>query len=391
MDVPIRGISELSRWLLMLRKIVGWVRDAWLMIGIAILMFLVLEGGYRLVAAIRQPSSGSAVADSTLHPYAGRAWFAALNDGPDGVNAVNYRLDTYRGHWPAAHGSPHLNIDSAGRRHTFSQVRNPSTALRVFMFGGSSMWGYAARDSFTVPSLLSRRLAERGLENVEVVNLAQAGFNATQEATAFLVELARGNVPHVAVFLDGYNDVATGIQRGRPGHTFADEIAQRRVELGRRGFWGELGGLGRHSQLIRRITGWSLRPARGQRDSVPPCGEIAGYYRRVHLAIDGMAAKYGVRAVTLLQPHHAMTRKPLTKWEQMLGKAPLVARCLTAIDSAMADRLGSSFFRAYPLFDSDTQSVFVDRDSHITEEANAKVADYIAEIITPLLQPPPTN
>jgi hypothetical protein len=281
-----------------------------------------------------------------------------------------------------------VNIDSAGRRLTISPVSNSPTALRVFMLGGSSMWGYTSRDSFTIPSLLSQRLAARGVGNVEVVNLAQAGFNSTQEATTFLVELAKGNAPRVAVFMDGYNDVATGIQRSAPGHTFAEEIAQRRVDLGRRGFWGELAGLGRHSSLIRRVTGGGSGLPRRERDSIPPCDAIATYYQRVHRTIEALGTAHGVHTITLLQPHHAISKKPLTPWEQSLGKAQSVGRCLAAVDSIMTGQLGSRYFRAYTLFDADTQTVFVDRDSHITEAANARVADYIAELITPLLETP---
>jgi hypothetical protein len=371
----------------MLRKLISVVRDGWLMVGITILMFLGLEGAYRLQSAIRGKSSGEPAVDSTQHPYAGQRWFHELSDGPNGVNAIDYRLDTYRGHWPAPRRSTFLNIDSAGRRLTVSRIEDSATAIRVFTLGGSSMWGFTSRDSFTIPSLLSQRLATRGFANVEVVNLAQAGFNATQEATGLLVELARGNIPDVAVFLDGYNDVASGIHRGYPGQAFSLEIAQRRVDLGKRGFWGELIGLGRHSRLIQRFSPSNRRAGQGgERDNTQFCGSIADYYRRVHTAIDGMASAYGVRTVTLLQPHHGITKKPLTEWEQSLGKATLAAQCMTVIDSTMSDRLGTSFFRAYQLFDGDTQTVFVDRDSHVTEEANGKIADYIAEILVPLLR-----
>jgi hypothetical protein len=370
----------------MLRRILNTVRDGWLMIGIALVMFLLLEGGYRLQAAIRGNDRLASQVDSSAHPYAHAAWFHDFNDGPDGLNARHYLLDPYRGHWPSPLHSRYLNIDSTGRRLTVNRVSNPGTARRVFMFGGSSMWGFAARDSFTIASLLSERLAAQGLDNVEVVNLAQAGFNSTQEATGFLVELARGNIPDVAVFLDGYNDIATGLRWKEPGHVFAEEIAQQRVELGRRGFWGELFGLGRHSDLIARFTTQnSDRDEAGERNFDELCPEIAGYYRRVVLAIQGMAQAYGVQTVTLLQPHHATTKKPLTLWEKTLGPGRGFVHCTAAIDSAMADRMGQSYFRAYSLFDQESETVFVDRDSHITEAANGKVADYIAGIIAPLL------
>lgn len=347
------------------------------MVGITILLFLALEGIYRLQAGIRGGPSPAAERDSTQHPYAGFRWFPELDAR---VARVDYRLDSYRGHWPAPLTSPYVNIDSAGRRLTISTVQDRATALRVFMLGGSSMWGFAARDSFTIPSLLASQLAQRGIQNVEVVNLAQAGHNATQGATGLLVELAHGNVPHVAVFLDGYNDIATGLRFREPGHTFAEEIAQRRLDLGKRGFWGELAGLGRHSKLVQRLL--PSRPREpAARDDAAACDAIAQYYRRTHQAVEGMGAAFGVRIVRLLQPHHAATRKRLTPWEQTLGKGEIFGRCYVAIDSVMTHHEGATYFRAYDLFDSDTQTVFVDRDSHITEAANARVAELIAGIL----------
>jgi hypothetical protein len=34
------------------------------------------------------------------------------------------------------------------------------------------MWGFTARDSLTVPSLVAAQLAERGFRDVEVINFA---------------------------------------------------------------------------------------------------------------------------------------------------------------------------------------------------------------------------
>ena len=48
------------------------------------------------------------------------------------------------------------------------------------MLGGSSLWGFGARDDQTIPSLLARKLHERGLK-VEIKNLSELGYVSTQE------------------------------------------------------------------------------------------------------------------------------------------------------------------------------------------------------------------
>ena len=86
-----------------------------------------------------------------------------------------------------------------------------------------------------------------------------------------------------------------------------------------------------------------------------------------------------------LQPVHVSTKKKLTAWEQHLVKQRSLAACMTSIDSAMADRRGSSFFPLVDLFDQDTATVFVDENAHTTEQANRKVAERIGAIIAPWL------
>ena len=68
-----------------IRTLLHLVRDGWLMVGLALVLLLLLEGGYRLQAAardriglrlIRQP--GPPIPDETSrYPYADSAWFVA--------------------------------------------------------------------------------------------------------------------------------------------------------------------------------------------------------------------------------------------------------------------------------------------------------------------------
>ena len=61
------------------------------------------------------------------------------------------------------------------------------------MLGGSSLWGFGARDDQTIPSLLARRLHDRGVQ-VEVKNLSDLGYVSTQEVIGLLREL-QGRLP----------------------------------------------------------------------------------------------------------------------------------------------------------------------------------------------------
>ena len=55
--------------------------------------------------------------------------------------------------------------------------------LKILMLGGSSLWGFGARDDQTIPSLIARGLHERGVHAV-IRNLAEIGYVSTQEVIA---------------------------------------------------------------------------------------------------------------------------------------------------------------------------------------------------------------
>ncbi len=366
------------------------VRDGWLMLGLTLVFFLVLEWGYRGVMGARSSLARPAkpAVDSTLHPYAHEPWWPAFQ-GRDGLQVRQNRYDPYRGFWTVPATSRYVNVDSAGRRVTPQPPLVGERHRQLFMLGGSTMWGFTARDSFTIPALTARALRERGITDVEVVNLAQGAFNTTQEATTLLVELARGHVPDAAVFLDGYNDIATAVKYGSVGHTYGEEATQQQIDLGRRGFWSELVGLGRHSELVQRLQEavgiiTPPNPAKGTPERI--CGPVAAYYRNIAIAVEALGQQRGFPTVYFLQPIHATSQKVPTPWEKSLYHGHSLAPCAASIDSAMADRMGRSYFSLSGLFDADTATIYVDENAHVTETANGKVAERIAEVVAPLLQ-----
>jgi hypothetical protein len=91
--------------------------------------------------------------------------------------------------------------------------------FRVFMFGGSTMFGAGASDDYTIPSALVRDLAQRGIGGVEITNFGQGGYVSTQEMIQLLAQLRRGNRPDLVIFYDGCNDTFSAFQNGEAGVT----------------------------------------------------------------------------------------------------------------------------------------------------------------------------
>lgn len=366
----------------------AWLRDGWIALGIAILLFLCLEGVYRGLQRLRHGATPEVVGRVVTpgHPYYGQSWFAELEPGLD---ARKNKFDPYRGYWPGPVTSRYVNIDSMGRRATPQAVPDTAGVLHVLMLGGSTMWGFTARDSFTIPALTATRLAAHGVPNAHVDNLAQAAFNSTQEAATLLLEIARGRVPDVVVVLDGYNDIATALKYRDPGHTYAEENTSKQIDLGRRTFAQELIGFGRYSQLISGLKS-KLRPAApapAQRTLTRSqiCGETGRYYAGIARQMEAVGQAYGFPVVHFQQPLHSITGKRLSTWEKALPNRAGVGECADSIDAAMADRAGTSYVSLRGVFDADTATRFVDEIAHVTEEANGEVAERMAQVIAPLL------
>ena len=367
------------------------LREGWLMLGIVLIMFLGLEMAFRagtrvLSARASRPEKAAVVVDSSHHPYAHESWFPAYRKALD---QRHNHFDPYRSNWADPLSTPYIHVDSAGMRVTPQPVPDTVGAWRVVMLGGSLVWGFDARDSSTIPALVAARIAALGIPNVHVVNLGQAAYNATQEAATLMLEVANGRTPDLVVAYDGYPDILTALKYREPGHTYGDDQIAQQIMLGRRMFWGELVGLGRHSKLIDRlqqklkIRGESRRPVATDH---AVCGAAGKYLAGIAGQVEAIGRSYNFPVVYIQPPLHATTGKPLSAWERSLTQDRRVRECADSIDAAMTHPVTGRYVSLRTLFDADTVTRFIDADGHITEAANAIVADRIVDIIAPLLR-----
>ncbi|MFP6734915.1 MAG: hypothetical protein VB959_13880 [Rhodospirillales bacterium] len=95
----------------------------------------------------------------------------------------------------AGYESPYVYVNERGLRRTWLAKQDNRQPYNIFMFGGSTMWGFGARDSHTIASELAKLLANKSIRNVRVTNFGEAGYVLTQEVFTFFMELQRGNRP----------------------------------------------------------------------------------------------------------------------------------------------------------------------------------------------------
>ncbi len=106
-----------------------------------------------------------------------------------------------------------VNVDRAGFRHSRGQAPWPPDPRRasVFVFGGSTTFGYGVADDETIVSAVQAFLDDRlGAGRAACYNFGRGAYYSSPERILFEELLAQGAVPRVAVFQDGLNEFAFG-------------------------------------------------------------------------------------------------------------------------------------------------------------------------------------
>ena len=368
------------------RRALRLLRDAWVIVGLALALMVGLELAYRAQGALRRrPVSVAHLPGVPAAPPSSAAWYAEWKREQD--DAVNHtRWDPHRGWWPRPYASRYVNVDSLGRRVTPQSVP-VGAPRRVLLLGGSTMWGYTARDSFTIPALVASALLRGGVHDIEIVNLAQPAFTSTQAAITLLLELRRGERPMAVVFLDGGNDVATAYQSGVPGAVFNEGRAAERWERGGRTPGDGLRALASHLTLLTRLSGRGTGSSPAASDSARKhlCGAVAEQYVQNAQSIQAIGRDRGFVTLFLWQPLLATTKKQTTPAEDSVADFPgygvMLQRCSALVDSLAPPRLGGDFAQLAGLFDEERGTVFLDNAGHVTEQANGIVAERIATLL----------
>ncbi len=221
-----------------IRRVAGWYRA---LAGIClnlVVAFIALNLVLGLYFWIKD--SGQSSADP-LTPEFGedlmRRVYAPLDDGQRSrlLRETWSRVipnEAFTGFGEAPYSGEYVNVSEHGFRASVPQGPWPSVPsdLNVFLFGGSTAFGYGVADGDTLASALGRELVRRtGPSNrAFVYNFGRNFYFSTQERILFEELLSQGHVPDVAVFLDGINDF--NCYRGLPAH-FEEQEARLKAAL----------------------------------------------------------------------------------------------------------------------------------------------------------------
>jgi lysophospholipase L1-like esterase len=133
----------------------------------------------------------------------------------------SYQFEPYTVFSERAFHGRYVNIEAAGFRSIGRpQVWPPDrTKFNVFVFGGSTVFGWGLPDGDTIPANLQRRFDADGVAAV-VYNFGRDGYFSAQEMILMNRLLSAGILPSLTIFIDGLNDFANW--SGEPD--FSDEL-----------------------------------------------------------------------------------------------------------------------------------------------------------------------
>lgn len=376
-----------------------------------ILLFIALElSSWFILNLIDLPNVRNLIADFMGHPndmssyYQGLTYYAQQDWSTDYWqelrSALSKKYSPYT-IWrtPTYHGKL-LNVNQSGLRNTPSSKCYPGV-YTVFVFGGSSIWGWGSPDWGTIPAILQTRLNETHLEPVCVVNYGENAYVSTQSLIQLILLLEAGNVPDSVIFYDGVNDILAASQTKRPiAHQNLSEIAalfdDNQPMLIR--FMQTLKTFQLMQMLIVQIGDSTARnKITSDISSQSLDKQIVAAYLQNYKIVDSLAEKFNFQFFMFWQPHILAGNKPLAAEESrvvndlnwVLNLDPELVELFhgTYTDIELAADNFENLYYLGDIFDDVKESIWIDTWGHVTPIGNEIVADEILETIQSSMAP----
>jgi lysophospholipase L1-like esterase len=230
----------------------------------------------------------------------------------------------FRGHF--------VNVSPEGFRLVRDQAPWPPdpARLNVFVFGGSTAFGYGVADEETIASALQPQLAALAAPRaVACYNFGRGGYYSTQERILFEELLASGQEPDLAVFVDGLNEFA--FEQPWLAASLHNVLATPVKSAAR--------------MLVDQLPLTRLLAERKAAREVPAPGSVAGYNDKPRL--EGNIARYLANRRLVTVQARARRVEVLFVWQPI----PLYAYDLSAHAFGAFDFAHNNYARfGYPMF-----------------------------------------
>lgn len=283
-----------------------------------------------------------------------------------------------------------INVDANGFRVT-PGAECVENAYRIFVFGGSTVFGDGSPDWGTIPAYLQAGYpTERPLC---VINMGGSGYTVTQGIIELTMQLQKGHRPDRVIFYDGYNDVydAYLYQQVNLHHNY--DLIQGSLD-GATTVESPLSSVLRASNTGRFLL--SLLPQNPTDDLLTPdqvtltddqaeklAAEVVSQYFSSYQIVSALGAEIGFEVDFFWQPVIFVTEKPFTELEEGFTQreTPAFRDFFREIYRQIEART-PDFERMHYLggvLDGREESLYIDT-VHLNPEGNAIIAAAILEI-----------
>jgi hypothetical protein len=287
-----------------------------------------------------------------------------------------------------------ININRDGIRLT-PGAECSADSYKVFVFGGSTMWGTGSPDWGTIPAYLQADFTALRPGPVCVVNFAESAFVSTQGVIELIVQLQSGNVPDLVIFYDGVNDVYAAYQSGRPTHQNFNQIAAKiESQNPPPSIVDGIKSTNSFRLLERLVAQLGQKPPHSQAlvtyktmgvDTATLSDSVVETYLNNYKVVDALAQEHGFRFFFFWQPVISIGHKPLTSEEQDMRRQmePALIELYEAVYRRVrhvAEKYENLHYIA-EIFDSIDSEIWID-DVHVTPVGNRLIAEKMFGVIT---------
>lgn len=198
----------------------------------------------------------------------------------------------------------YVNVSDNGFRMSKDQHPWPPdpSNFNIFIFGGSTTFGYCVADNETIASYLQDILKDKQTKSYAIYNFGRGFYYSTQERVLFEKLLIKDCVPNMAIFIDGLNDFFH--YDGEP--YFTNSIKKFVRDANRESLFGKILTL---VTPLQRLPVW-----RAARSFIKNPSELKNYedeailmgvihrYLKNKSFIENVSRIYGVQSVFVWQP-----------------------------------------------------------------------------------------
>lgn len=271
--------------------------------------------------------------------------------------------------------SPYTNVKD-GMRKTAGAVYG-NNRKKIFMFGGSTMWGTGSKDEHTIASFLQADLGEK----FAVYNYGETGYVSGQELNYLLYLLANGKIPDVVIFYDGVNDGYAGTYSPaipRDPQNVRDHYNQKAPGTAR--FLFEKSNYGKLVKLLSRQSGTSTWEDQIKDGIEENSKGVVKMYEAHIKQVKALAKAYGFKAFFFWQPNITSETKLFQPYEKAFFKdftdtfIHSQKSVYSTAKSAFSGREKEHIFFIGDIFNKTEKGLYIDW-CHIGPDGNRIVAD----------------